>query len=92
MTVDEESMEELFATHDVEGLIAAGAPKDEYEPEMEELIDALAEIPVGMASKSKIVEILEGIWRNDFGATESHLELCRPKFESMADQLLEHYD
>ncbi|SFS14585.1 hypothetical protein SAMN05421771_2562 [Granulicella pectinivorans] len=92
MIVDEESVEELFTTHDLEGLIAEGAPADEYEPEMEQLIEALAQIPTGEASQSKIVAILTDIWRKDFSATEDHLEALRPGFEALADTLLEHYD
>jgi hypothetical protein len=92
MTVDQESIEELFTTTDLEGLIAAGAPADEYEPEIEQLIEALARIPTGEASQSKIVDLLNEIWRKDFAATEDRLESLRPGFESLANTLLEHYD
>ena len=92
MTVDEESVEELFTTHDIEGLIAAGAPADEYEPEMEQLIAALAEIPAGQASQSRIIDILNEIWRKDFTATEDRLGHLRPAFASLANTLLEHYE
>jgi hypothetical protein len=92
MIVDEESIEELFTTTDLEGLIADGAPADEYEPEMEQLIEALAQIPTGEASQSKIVDILTGIWRTDFSASEDRLEALRPGFESLANTLLEHYE
>jgi hypothetical protein len=92
MTVDEESVEELFTTHDLEGLIAGGAPADEYEPEMEQLIASLAQIPTGQASQSKIVDLLNTIWRTDFSATEDRLEALRPGFESLANTLLEHYE
>ena len=92
MIVDEESMEELFTTTDLEGLIAGGAPADEYEPEMEQLIEALARIPAGEASQSKIVAILSDIWRNDFSATEERLDTLRPGFEGLANTLLEHYE
>ena len=92
MIVDEESVEELFTTTDLEGLIAGGAPADEYEPEMEQLIEALAQIPTGQATQSKIVAILTGIWRADFSATEEHLASLKTGFESFADTLLEHYE
>jgi len=91
MIVDEESVEELFTTHDLEGLIADGAPADEYEPEMEQLIAALAQIPTGESSQSKIVAILANIWRTDFSSTEDRLKALRPGFESLANTLLEHY-
>ena len=91
MTVDQESVEELFTTHDIEGLIAAGAPADEYEPEMEQLIEALAAIPTGQATQSRIIAILDEIWRKDFSATEERLAHLRPAFESLANTLLEHY-
>ena len=92
MTPDDESLQELFTTIDPEGLIAGGAPADEYEPEMEQLTTALAEIPTGLASKSQIIDILSNIWRSDFQATEAHLDRCRSAFEQIADKLLEHYD
>lgn len=92
MIVDAESGEELFTTHDLEGFIAGGAPADEYEPEMKQLIEALALIPPGEASQSKIIALLNDIWRKDFSATEDRLEALRPGFESLANTLLEHYE
>ena len=92
MIIDDESLQELFTTTDPEGLIAAGAPADEYEPEMEQLTATLAVIPSGETSRTKILDTLDDIWRRDFAATEERLAHCRPAFESIADQLLEHYD
>ena len=91
MTIDQESLQELFTTHDPEGLIAAGAPADEYEPEMEQLTAALAAIPPGHTTKAVILGHLTAIWREDFSATEAHLARCQPAFEAIADTLLQHY-
>ena len=38
------SIQELVAGADVEGLIAGGAPGDEYEPEGEKIFEAIAGI------------------------------------------------
>jgi hypothetical protein len=92
MTPDQESIHELFQTTDPEGLIAAGAPADEYDPEIDQLLEALAQIPPGQTSRSHILDLLADIWRKDFSATEDHLTHIQPLFESIADQLLEHFD
>jgi hypothetical protein len=92
MTVDWESLDELLRVQDVEGLIAAGAPGDEYEPEIEELLARLEEIPPGTASQVKIVSIFEDVWRQKFSATEQMLDQRRPHFVEIADKLLEHYE
>ncbi|RXH56371.1 hypothetical protein [Granulicella sibirica] len=52
----------------------------------------MAEIPTGSASQSKIVDILNEIWRKDFSATEDRLDHLRPAFETLANTLLEHYE
>ncbi len=91
MTIDRESLQELFATHDPEGLLAAGAPADEYDPEMEQLTAALAALPPGDTTHALILNHLNAIWHKDFAATDAHLARCRPAFDSIAAKLLEHY-
>ena len=92
MTVDWESLDELLRLQDIEGLIASGAPDDEYEPEIDDLLDRLEEIPAGMASQVAIVSIFEDVWRQKFSSTEQMLDQRRPHFVEIADKLLQYYE
>jgi hypothetical protein len=84
-------MNELLRTYDLEGLISSGAPDDEYEPEVEHIMEELEKIPSGQATKDMIVAIFEDVWKRMFGATESRLQRIRPEFSEIADKLLTYF-
>ena len=84
---DLDSIQELVATADVEGFIADGAPADEYETEAELLFNAIENFPTAEIVPSKLVPIVEDIWRKSFSLDEDALAQRRPALEGLAQQI-----
>jgi hypothetical protein len=57
MNVDYDLLNEIFRTQDFLGLIAVGAPENEYEREVEDILDALESLPREEATVSRLVGI-----------------------------------
>ncbi|MCU1323676.1 MAG: hypothetical protein JWM43_3325 [Acidobacteriaceae bacterium] len=87
---DLESVQDILRTADIEGLIAKGAPADEYEPEEALLLGAIQHLPSTEIHPATLIPILEGIWHKSFAPTESDLVTRRPALESVAARI-EHY-
>ena len=81
------SLKELFATADVEGLIADGAPLDEYDPEAKNFFAAIAEYPVERIIAANLMPTLEAIWAHAFALDAEQLAKRRPALASLADQI-----
>jgi hypothetical protein len=63
MNVDYAAIDELFRLHDIDGLIASGAPHDEYEPEVDRISLALEALPREQATVATLTDIFERIWK-----------------------------
>lgn len=81
------SIQELFATADIEGFIADGAPADEYETEADELFAAIEHFPTAELLRAKLMPILEGIWRKSFSLDDAGLALRRSALDELAAQV-----
>ncbi len=91
MEIDFFSVNELITEQDVEGFIADGAPADEYESEVELALHGLQALPKAEATKDRIVELLEGIWRKNFSLSDADLQSRQPAFEAIADRILHFF-
>ena len=56
----------ILNDEDVEGLIAIGAPSDEYQHEAEQIIQAIEQKQVALR-ETDIAILLENVWRRAFG-------------------------
>src|SRR6202022_4171990 len=59
---DLDSLKELFATADVEGLIADECPLDEYDPEAKHFYEATIGFPASKFVANETLPFLEQIW------------------------------
>ncbi len=85
---DLESIREIVRDADVEGLIEIhGAPADEYDTEAEALHTAIAHLQTNEITISKLLPILEAIWRRNFIDDEAELALRRPSLEKLSEQI-----
>ena len=84
---DLESIQELVRDADVEGLIAGGAPGDEYEPEGEAMFRAIAHLATVEITSSRLLALLESIWGDSFSANDAELALRRPALLRLAGQI-----
>jgi hypothetical protein len=81
------SLQDLMREADPEGHIADGAPADEYEPEEEDLFAAIQHFATADLLASRLLPILEGIWRKSFSLDDAALAQRRPALLGLAQQI-----
>ena len=82
------SLKELFATADVEGLIAIhGAPADEYDTEAEAIYKGIGNFPTAEITVDQLMAPLEAIWRANFIDDDAEIALRRPALLTLAQQI-----
>ena len=81
------SLKELFATADIEGLIADAAPPDEYDPEAQNFFAAIDGLPTADITAPQMLAVLERIWTSAFNLDESELQLRSSALRALADQV-----
>lgn len=84
---DDDSIQELVATADVEGFIANGAPADEYETEAEQVLMALETWSSAEITVARLMPVLQEIWTAAFQLDEPALAERRSKLEGLAGQI-----
>ncbi|MCU1319710.1 MAG: hypothetical protein JWP98_1228 [Edaphobacter sp.] len=84
---DLNSLKELFATADVEGLIADECPLDEYDPEAKHFYEATIGYPTSKFTAEQTIPLLEQIWVKQFLLDEEQLTQRRPALEGLAQQI-----
>jgi hypothetical protein len=68
--IDLESIQDIVRAADPEGLLAGGAPQDEYEPEEDELFAELEHLPAAEITEELVHQFVAVIWESAFD-TES---------------------
>lgn len=85
---DLESLKELFAEADVEGLITASeCPLDEYDPEAKHFFEAIREWETSEIVAAKILPLMESLWAKQFSLDEEAMALRRPALLGLAKQV-----
>lgn len=64
--IDLESIQDIVRGADPEGLLAGGAPQDEYEPEEDELYAELEHLPATEITEELVHQFLTTIWESAF--------------------------
>jgi hypothetical protein len=84
-------MKALFAEHDVEGLIAEGAPRDEYDHEATDVAQKLKDIEFlkEKIDHSAILKVLTDVWGKSFNLQGAELEMRRENLSKMAGRIEE---
>jgi len=68
---DLESIQDIVRSADPEGLIAEGAPEDEYEPEEEALMAELKSISTDELTEDLVRALVDDIWSTAFDSDET---------------------
>ncbi|HTC74874.1 MAG TPA: hypothetical protein VK684_04830 [Edaphobacter sp.] len=84
---DLESLKELFAAADIEGLIADRCPLDEYDPEAKHFYQATLGLPAAGFATQQTIPILEKLWATQFSLSEEQLIQRRPSLTNLAEQI-----
>lgn len=69
---------------DIEGLIAGGAPADEYEGEAEMIAAAIGALPPADFTHENVVEIITYIWADSFDLDEEAMARRQDALEKLA--------
>ena len=81
------SIQELVRAADPEGHLAEGAPQDEYEPEEEAILAALAGLSTEQLLTVEILPRLEAVWQQSFHLGHDQLAERRPALLSLAKEV-----
>ncbi len=81
------SLMELFATADVEGLIADNCPIDEYDPEAKHFYEATLGWPTTSFRAELTLPLLEQLWSKQFMLDEVQLGQRRPALQLLAQEI-----
>ncbi len=84
---DLDSLKELFATADVEGLIADECPIDEYDPEAKHFYGDTKGLPTARFTAEQTLPLLERLWVKQFMLNEEQLAQRRPALQGLAEQI-----
>jgi hypothetical protein len=84
---DLNSLKELFATADIEGLIADDCPLDEYDPEAKHFYEATAGWSSNKFNAEQTFPLLEELWVKQFMLNEEQLVQRRPALLELARQI-----
>jgi hypothetical protein len=80
-------LKELFATADIEGLIADECPLDEYDPEAKHFYEATIGYTTSKFAAQQTLPLLEQIWVKQFMLNEEKLAQRRPALMELAKQI-----
>ncbi len=81
------SLKELFATADVERLIADDCPPDEYDPEARHFYEATLGWPTASFTAESTLPLLEELWVKQFKLDKVQLAQRRPVLQSLAQEI-----
>jgi hypothetical protein len=84
---DLNSLKELFATADIEGLIAEECPMDEYDPEAKHFYEATTGFASNKFAAKQTLPLLEQLWVKQFMLSEEQLAQRRPALTKLAQQI-----
>lgn len=84
---DLDSLKELFAAADIEGLIADECPLDEYDPEAKHFYEATIGFPTSKFTADQIPPLLAELWVKQFMLNEEQLARRRPALIELAEQI-----
>ena len=84
---DLESIQDLLRAADPEHHLAEGAPADEYDPEAEEIVAAIENLPVDALIAPNLLPILEQVWRRSFELDDTAMLSRRAALSGLAEQI-----
>lgn len=80
----------LLQQEDIEGLLALGAPRDEYIFEAKSIAAELVD-PENRSTEDQIYEVIKKVWNRKFGPFESaDLEKRSMAFRRVAQMIIRH--
>ncbi len=88
MTISLVDIVESLRKEDIEGLLALGAPGDEYDSEAKEIFLALETLNQEQLTEANIVGIIALAWAKSFNRSPQEIEQRLPAFQRIAMYLV----
>lgn len=82
-------IQQFFREEDIEGLIADGAPDDEYDSEAEDIVAAMAKLSPDNIDEPHVVSIIALVWAQSFHRDENEIAARMDAFRRIATRILE---
>jgi hypothetical protein len=88
MAIKPEKIAAILRNEDIEGLIALGAPADEYDSEAEKIAKTIAGWPAGELTQANISALIALLWAKSFNRTAQEIEQRMPAFMHISKNIL----
>jgi hypothetical protein len=85
--IHQTQIQALLTNLDIEGLIALGAPQDEYTSESEIIFTAIRQLPEPGRNPETMLSIVLTVWQESFGLSEAQIRDRLPLLRNLAIQL-----
>lgn len=82
-----ENINNLLQEADIEGLITAGAPADEYDSEAAAISLALREMDNSQINTDSITAVIAAIWAKSFHLDENGIHARLPAIKTLAERI-----
>ena len=73
---------------DIEGLIASGAPADEYATEAKQIASALTALKSNQLNAATVSSVIALVWAKSFNRSAEEIKQRIPAFQHIAERLL----
>jgi hypothetical protein len=88
MTISLHIIEQALRTEDIEDLISAGAPEDEYDDEAKVILSALEKLKPHEFTEAQVVVVIAHIWAKAFDRSTSEIQQRMLAFRRVAQKIL----
>jgi UDP-N-acetylmuramoylalanine-D-glutamate ligase len=88
MTISFAHIDSILQTEDVEGLIALGAPADEYSCEAKDINAALVKLSDDQLTEANIIAVIALVWAKYFGLSSEDIAKRMQAFQRIAHRLI----
>lgn len=88
MNFSYQNIEALLRREDIEGLLQAGAPEDEYSSEARTILLALGKLKEEEKTEENIISILTMLWVDNFDLSADEIRLRLPSIQRVVSGLL----
>jgi hypothetical protein len=89
MNITSEYINTLLIEMDIEGLIADGAPSDEYESEAQAIFESLSQLDEHELTQRNVLKIIDAVWMQSFNLEDSGLGLRQLALNTLANRIID---
>jgi hypothetical protein len=85
--IQQQKIRQLFVTHDIEGLIALGAPNSEYAIEADAIFSTIRQVPEPNLILDTITSIVLSTWQTSFDLSDDQMRDRLPHLYAVSREI-----